>query len=207
VKPAQQPVEIDESGRRAGEPTVALIGLLDHLDGAGERRGELLPAGVDAAVFGELVEPVLGFLDLVRRGLVERTVVGVVHHLLADGDQRAPQRQVVDRPPVVLGIDDGHGGACEPGQILAAAGFLQTLVALEIMLESHGVRDLPALDHAEDGVVDAAMHRQEEMLLQQERADQAGCLVVHQQRAQQRLLGFEVAGGRAVARRLGCRFL
>ena len=117
MQPAQQAVEIDEAGRRAGERPVALVGLLDHLDRTGEGRGELLPAGVDAAVFGELVEPVLGLLDLDRRGLIERPVVGVVHHLFADGDQRAAHRQVVDRTPIVLGVDHRHGGACKPRQI------------------------------------------------------------------------------------------
>ena len=207
VQPTQQAVEIDEAGRRAGEPAVALIGLLDHLDGAGQRRGELLPAGIDAAFFGKLVEAVLSRFDLLRRRLVERPVVGVVHHFLADADEGAAQRQVVDRPSVMLGVDHRHGGAGEAGQILTAAGLLQRLVSLEIMLESHGIGDLPALDHAEHGVVDAAVHRQEEMFRQQEGADQACGFVVDQQRAEQRLLGFEVARWGAVARRLGCRFL
>ena len=56
---------------------------------------------------------------------------------------------------------------------------------------------------AEDGVVDATVHREEEMLRQQEGADQAGGLVVDQQRTQQRLLGFEVARRGAVARCFG----
>ena len=71
MQAAQQAIEVDEAGRRAGQRPVALVGLLDHLDGAGERRSELLPAGVDAAVFREPVELVLRLLDLFRRRLVE----------------------------------------------------------------------------------------------------------------------------------------
>ena len=100
----------------------------------------------------------------------------------------------MDRTPIVLGVDHRHGGACKPRQIPPTASLLQRLVPLEIVLEGHGVGDLPALDHAEDGVVDAAMHRQKEMLRQQEGADQAGGFVVDQQRAEERLFGLKVAG-------------
>ena len=206
-RPAEQAVEIGEAGRRPGEAAVAIVGLLDHPDGAAERRDELLPAGVDPPLVGKLVEPVLGLFDLLRRRLVGRPVIGVVHHLFADGDQGAAQRQVVDGAPVVLGVDDRHGRARKPREILPAAGLLQRLVPLEEVFQGHRVGDLPALDHAEHGVVDAAVHRQEEMPRQQEGADQAGGFVVDEQGAEQRVFGFEVARRRAVARRLGCCFL
>ena len=99
----------------------------------------------------------------------------------------------MDGAAIVLGVDHRHGGARESGEILAAASLLQRFVLLEIVLESHGVGDLPPLDHAEDGVVNAAVHREEEVILQQESADQTGGLVVDEQRAEQRLFGFQVA--------------
>ena len=170
VQPAQQAVEVVEAGGRAGERGVALVGVLDDLDGARQRRGELLAAGIDAAFLGELVEPVLGLLDLLGRRLLQGAVVGVVHHPLADADERAAQRQVLDGAAVVLGVDDGDGGAREAGQVLPPAGLGQRLVALEEVLQRDGVGDLAALDHVQHGAVDAAVHRQEEVLRQQEGA-------------------------------------
>ena len=42
-------------------------------------------------VVGEIEELLLGGLDLLRRGAVEIVAIGVVDHVLADGDELAAQ--------------------------------------------------------------------------------------------------------------------
>jgi len=42
--------------------------------------------------------------------VVEIVAIGVVDDVLADGDELAPQEEVVDSAPVILGIDDGNDG-------------------------------------------------------------------------------------------------
>ena len=63
---------------------------------------ERLEAAVVAADLGELVEPALGVLDLVARREIDRRVEGDVDHVLADDDQLAADREVVDRAAVIL---------------------------------------------------------------------------------------------------------
>ena len=104
---------------RPGELAVALIGARRHVDRGGERRLEFLEAAAVASGLGELVEPPLGVLDLVARREIDRRVEGDIDHVLADLDQVAPDREVVDRAPVVHGIDDGRRLGGEPGEILA----------------------------------------------------------------------------------------
>src|SRR3546814_11979378 len=64
-----------------------------------------------------LEQPLFGFLDLVGGGFLDLGVIGAVDHILADADQLAPQRQVMDHLGVVFGIDDGGGGVGEAGEV------------------------------------------------------------------------------------------
>ena len=132
-------------------------------------------------------------LDLFSRRLVERRVVGDVPHVLGDADESPAHMQIVDGPAIVLGVDDRHGRAGEPGDILSAAGLLQRLVVLEECLERHRGRDFPAPDHVQHGGIDAAVHRQEEVFRLEEGGDQMDGFVVDQQRPEKRLLGLKVA--------------
>ena len=97
---------------------VALIGLRRHVDGDGQGLGEALEAAVIAAGFGKFVQPALGVLDLARRRRIDRRVVGDIDHVLADGDQVAADRKVVDGAAVILGVDDRGRFGGEPGQVL-----------------------------------------------------------------------------------------
>ena len=86
-----------------------------------ERLREPLEAAVVAAGLGKLVELALGVLDMGLRRRVDRRVVGEVDHVLADADQVAADREIVDGAPVILGIDDGRRLGGKPRQILIDA--------------------------------------------------------------------------------------
>ena len=52
-----------------------------------------------------------------RRG-VDRRIISEVDHVLADGDEVTPDRQIVDCAAVVLGIDDGGRFSGKPREVL-----------------------------------------------------------------------------------------
>ena len=119
LQAAHHAVEVGEAGGEPGELAVALIGVRRHLDGGGQRLGEALEAAVVVAGLGELDRAALGLLDLVLRPLVDRRIVGGVDDVLADGDQGAAQREVVDGTAVVGGVDDRGRLGGEPCEVLA----------------------------------------------------------------------------------------
>ena len=115
----------------AGQLALALVGGGRHVDGVRERVGEALEAAVVAAGLGELVEAALGLLDLVARRGFDRRVVGDVDDVLADADQVAADREVVDGAAVILGVDDGRRLGGEAGEILRDGDAAEILVARE----------------------------------------------------------------------------
>ena len=120
-----------------------------------------LEAAVIAAGFGELVELALGILDLRARGEVDRRVIGDIDHVLADPDQVAAQRQLVDGPPVVLGVDDGGGFGREAREVLADRHAADVGVGRQEGLQGHGRCDLAHPDQAAGGFEDGLMQRLE----------------------------------------------
>ena len=99
---------------------VALVGGARHVDGVGQRRLEIREAALEAAALGELEQPPLGVLDLLTRRHVDRRVIGDVDHVLADQDQRAAEREIVDRATIIGGVDDRRRLGREAGEILRA---------------------------------------------------------------------------------------
>ena len=65
-------------------------------------------------------------------------------------------------------------------------------------LERHRVRGLPVPDEVHHGVVDAAVHGQEEVVRLKEGGNQMEGIVVDQEGAQQRVLGLHVVRRRPV---------
>ena len=179
-----------EAGGDAAEVPVALVGLGRHVDGGLERVGEALEAAVVAAALGDGVEPPLGFLDLLARARIDRRVIGDVDHVLADLDQLAADREIVDGAAVVEGVDDRRRLGGEPGEILRH-GDAAEIVLAEKGLQRDRRRDLAGADQRAGDLVDAAVDFLDEMLRLEEVGDAVEGVVVDQDRAEQRLLGLD----------------
>ena len=164
LQAAHLAVEVVQAGGEAGELAVALVGVRRHVDRGGQRLREALEAAVVAAGLGQLVEPALGILDLVARREIDRRVEGDVDHVLADADQLAPDRQVVDGAAVVLGVDDGGGFGGEPREILADVQPADVDIGGRKVFSVTGVAILPARIRSRASSIDLLVDRLEEML-------------------------------------------
>ena len=194
-------IEIGQAGRQPGQAAVALIGARGHVDGRGQRLGKALEAAFVAAGLGEFVKLALGVLDMALRRRVDRRVVGEVDHVLADGDQVAADREVIDGAPVVLGIDDGRRFGGKPRQILIDGQPGDIEVGRQEGLQRHRRRQLAGADQAAGKFEDALMDRLEEMLRLEEIGNAVKRLVIDEDGAEQCLLGLDI-----VRRRAECRF-
>ena len=76
-----------------------------------EHVAELAEVALGLAELRQLEQLALGPLDLVAPVPSVARVVGTVDHVLAERDQPALQRQVVDEVAVLDGVDDRLGGA------------------------------------------------------------------------------------------------
>ena len=143
-KPPILPIEIGEAGGEPRQPAVAPIGVGRHVDGVGERGGEGLEARAVFPGLGELVELLLGVLDLHRRRRVDRRVIGGVDHALADLDQVPADGEVVDGAAVILGVDDGGGIGGEAPEILRHGQLADGSSPWKKVLSVIGVARFPA---------------------------------------------------------------
>ena len=184
-----------------GQLAVALVGARRHVDRGGERLREALEARAVAAGLGELVEPALGVLDLLARREIDRRVERDVDHVLADADQVAAHRQVVDGAAVVRGVDDGGRLGGEAGEILADVEPADVDVGGQEGLQRDRRRDLAGADQVGGELVDLLVQRLVEMPRLEKIRDAVERLVVDQDRAEQRLLGLDVVRRDAILRR------
>ena len=163
-----------------------------HFQGADHDPVQAFEAALLTARRRQVVEPLLGGLDLPRGRVVDVVGIGLVDHVLADLDELAAQVAVVDGTAVVLGVDHGHHRAGQPHQVLGAAGFLQCRIVLEQGLEHQHVGQLAAFDQLAAGLVDASQKRVGEMLRAHELRDLLEGPVVGEDGAQERLFGLVV---------------
>ncbi len=192
LQPAHHPVEIDQPRRDARQLAFALIRLSRHVDGRGQRVGEALEAAVVAPGLGEREQFALGLFDLLARRGFDGGVEGRVDHVLADGDQLPAGGEVGDGAPVIQRVDDRRRLRGEAGEILRDREAAEIGVP-EIGLQRDRGRDLARLDQARRDLVDAPVQILVEVLREQEIRDAVIGLVVDEHRADQSLLGFDVA--------------
>ncbi len=185
-------VEIAQAGRDTRQLSVALERLGRHIDGDGERLGETLEAAVVTAGLGKLVELALGILDLRPRREIHRRLVGDIDHVLADPDQVAPQRQIVDRAPVILRVDDGGRLRREAGKVLADRHAADVGVGGQEGLQRDRGRDLAHPDQAAGGLVNGLMDRLVEVFRLQKVRHTVEGVVVDQDRAQEALFRLDI---------------
>ena len=174
-----------------------------HVDGGRQRLREALEAAVVAAGFGQFEQPPLGVLDLRARREVDRRVIGDVDHVLADADQLAAHREIVDGAAVVRGVDDGGGFGREAREILADRHAADVGVGRQEGLQRHRRGDLAHADQAAGGLEDLLVQRLEEMLRLEEIRDAVEGVVVDQDRAEQRLLRLDIVRRAPIGR--SCR--
>ena len=164
-------------------------------------RLEFLEAAAVTSGLGKIVKPALGILDLLARREIDRRIEGDVDHVLADLDQIAPDREVIDGAAVIHGVDDGRRLGGKPGEILAERHAGDVEVGRQERLQRDRGRELAGADQAARDVVDLLVDRLEEMLAARENRDPVERLVVDEDRAQQRLLRLDVVRGGAIDRR------
>ena len=190
-------VEIGQPGGDAAERAFALIGARGHVDGDLQGFGKALEAAVVTPGLGDLVEAPLRLLDLLARARIDRRVIGDVDDILADRNELAPHREVVDAAAIVVSVDDGRRFAGEAGEILRHRHAAEVMVAEE-RLERDRRRQLARPDQRSCDLEDAAMDLLDEMLAPEEVGDAVERVIVDEDRAEQRLLGLEVVRRRAI---------
>ena len=178
---------------------VALIGFGGHVDGDLQRVGKALEAAVVAPALGDLVEAALGLLDLLARARIDRRVIGDVDRVLADLDQFAPDRQIIDGAAVIIGVDDRRRLGGEARQILRH-GDAADIVIAEKSLEGDRRGELAGPDQRAGDLENAAMDFLDEMFAAQEIGNAVEGVIVDQDRAEQRLLGLDIVRRRAIGR-------
>src|SRR6185437_6662542 len=149
---------------------------------------------------GEIEKLFLGLLDLLHRQPVEIVLIGLVDHILADGDELAAQEEVVDGAAVILSNDDRDHRGGEANEVLRAADFLQRIGLLEKIFQRHRIGELAALHQLVDGGIDAAMDAQREMLRPQEFGDAMVSGIIDEDRREQRLLGLDIGRRLSIGR-------
>src|SRR6185312_7037611 len=149
---------------------------------------------------GKVEKPLFRRLDLLRRLAVEIVAKGFVDDVLADGDELAAEMEVVDGAAVILGVDNGYHRGGKPREILRPADLLQRAILVEEIFQRDRIGELAALHQLGDRAEDAAMDAFGEMRRFQEFGDAVIGGVVDENRAQQRLLCFEIGRRGAVLR-------
>jgi len=159
-----------------------------------------LEATAIASGLGELVEPTLGIFDLLAWGKVDRRIVRHIDHLLADANELAPDREVIDRATVINGVYDGGGLGRQPSQILPELQSGDVEISGQESLQRHRRGEIDHANEATADIVGLLMNRLEEMLWLEKVGDAIERLVIDEDRAQKRLLGLDVVGRRAIER-------
>ena len=187
-------------GRDPRQLAVALKGFCRHIDGNGEGLRKALEPAVIATGLGQLIQPAFGILDLRPRRKIHRRVEGDIDHVLADPDQVAAQRELVDGAPVILGVDDGGGFRGEAGEVLADRHAADVGLGRQEGLQRDRGRNLAHSDQATGGLEDDLMDRLEEVLRLQEVRHPVERIVVDQDRAQQTLFRLDIVRCTAIGR-------
>src|SRR6185295_12331005 len=133
------------------------------LERGGERGLEAQEAAAVAPRLSEIIEPPLGVLDLLTRCEVDRRVEGDVDHVLADLDQIAPDREIIDRAAVVRRVDDRGRLGGEAGEILRQGEAGDVDISRQERLQRNRRGELAGADEAARDVEDLLMDRLEEM--------------------------------------------
>ncbi len=93
------------------------------------------------ACSGKFVQRLFGIFDLAQRRCLYRCLVGEVDYILADLDQIAADRKIIDDAAIILGIDDRCRLGGKPRQILIDGEAGDVLIRRQERLERYRRRD------------------------------------------------------------------
>ena len=128
-----------------------------------------------------------------------RRLIGRVDDVLADMDQRAAHRQIVQDARIVAHIGQRGRGLRQTRQIAVTAHLDQARIGLHRRMQRQRRDDhAAALELGDHDLVDPRMQRIVEMLGLEDRGDPLDRLIVDQHRAEQRLLDVDVIGDVAI---------
>ena len=196
-------IEIGQACCQTGKAAVALIGARRHVDRCRERLGEALETRIVTAGLGNFVKLSLGLLDVLQRGRIDRRIIGEVHHVLADRDQVAADREIVDRAAVILGVDDRGRLGGKARQILIEREAGNIGVARQKRLKRDRRGDLAGANKTARQLENALVDRLEEVLGFQEIGNAIERLVIDEDGTEQSLLGLDIVRCRAERRLRG----
>lgn len=179
LQPAHAAVEVAHAGGDARQPAIALIRGIGHVDGGLDRIREAFEPAVITARFRQLEQTPLGILDLLLRGHVDRRIIGNVDHVLADRDERAAGREVVDRTAVIGSVDDGNRLARQADQITRNRYVADLFVGWQECLDRDGRRHLAHADQLRGNLEDFAVQGFVEMACLKEVRDAVIGVIVH----------------------------
>ncbi len=186
MQPAELGVERIEARRVARQVAARLHRAVGHLDRQPRRLAEGLDRARHLAGFGDLVQRELGRLDLDQRLDARRGVEGVGRHLAADADHLAEQGEVVDLAGEVARGDQRRRLFGQAGEVARAADRHHLGVGVEQRLQGDRRRRHAPVDELQDGIIDPAVERLEEVLAAELELDVLDQPVVDHQRAEQR---------------------
>ena len=148
MQPTHFAVEILETGREPGELAFTLVGTRGHVDGRCQCGLELLKSSAIAPGFCQIVQAALGVLNLIARREIDRRVEGDVDHVLADLNQVAPDREIIDRATIIDRIDDGGRFGGKASEILRQRQPGDVDISRQKGLQSHRRGELAGSDQA-----------------------------------------------------------
>ena len=192
LQPRQLLVEPGEPGRHARDLARLVVGALDEADRRGEDGGEVAEAAAGFADLGEREQLLLRAFDLLQGRRPGLRVVGLVDEVLAEPDQAALDRKLVDDPAVLDGVDDRLGRVGKAGEVARPVELLERLLLVEEVEERLGVGQHPLADPLGADLEQALVDGLEEVLAAQELRDPVVGLVVDEHGAEQRLLRLQV---------------
>ncbi len=164
LQTTHQTVQFAQACGNTGKGTFTVIGGVRHLDGFGQGVAKRDEPAFAAAGFCKFEQAALGIIDLLGGGHIDRGVEGDIDHVLADADQIATDRQVVDGPAIIFGVDD-RGGITGQAQKKLGRGQIRNLRVGGIEgLQRDWRRGFAGADQMADLLVDILVSGHEKMM-------------------------------------------
>ena len=196
MQAAQLLVHVDQAGRDTGQPTIALVGGIGHVNRIGYGLEKALKTAFNLTLFGQFVERLFSLNDLFTRLVCHVNAGGFGGDVTAKGDQITAHGQIVNHLRIVAYSESGDGCTGKTGQICGAAQFLQAFVIFHKRLQRHRAGEVVLCDAGGGNLENTGMYGIIEMLGTNNRSDTVVDVVIGQDRAQQLLLGLDGMGHR-----------